>query len=67
MPAATREDNPLNLESRLARVCAGVHRLEGGLLIVLDINRVLDLGAGVIPHAGAIFAPAGRMEVQTQH
>ncbi len=37
----TREANPVNLDSRLARVSAGVHRLEGQLLVVLDVDRVL--------------------------
>jgi len=45
LPAASREDNPVNLEQRLARVSAGVHRLDGKLLVVLDVDRVLDVGA----------------------
>jgi purine-binding chemotaxis protein CheW len=44
LAAASREDNPVNLEPRLARVSAGVHRLEGRLLMVLDVDRVLDVG-----------------------
>jgi purine-binding chemotaxis protein CheW len=40
----TREANPVNLDRRLARVSAGVHRLDGQLLVVLDVDRVLDLG-----------------------
>jgi len=39
-----REANPINLDRRLARVAAGVFRLDGQLLVVLDIDRVLDLG-----------------------
>jgi purine-binding chemotaxis protein CheW len=39
-----REGNPVNLEARLARVSAGVHRLEDRLLVVLDVDRVLDVG-----------------------
>ena len=39
------EDNPANLDARLARVSAGVHRLEGRLLVVLDVDRVLDIDA----------------------
>jgi purine-binding chemotaxis protein CheW len=42
--AGSREDNPVNLDPRLARVAAGVHRLDGSLLVVLDVDRVLDLG-----------------------
>jgi purine-binding chemotaxis protein CheW len=44
LPAASRDQNPINLDARLARVSAGIHRLEGKLLVVLDIDRVLDLG-----------------------
>ncbi len=39
----TREPNPINLDPRLARVSAGIHRLEGQLLMVLDVERVLDI------------------------
>jgi purine-binding chemotaxis protein CheW len=45
LPAASREDNPVNVDARLAHVAAGVHRLEGRLLIVLDVDRVLEVGA----------------------
>jgi purine-binding chemotaxis protein CheW len=38
----TREANPVNLDAHLARVSAGVHQLEGQLLVVLDVDRVLD-------------------------
>lgn len=38
----TREPNPVNLDPRLARVSAGVHRLEGQLLVILDVDRVLE-------------------------
>lgn len=41
----TREANPVNLDVRLARVSAGVHRLEGQLLVILDVDRVLDMTA----------------------
>jgi|SRR5262245_3282352 len=44
LPAASREDNPVNLDERLARVSAGVHRLDGRLLVILDVERVLDAG-----------------------
>ena len=40
-----REANPINLDRKLARVSAGVFRLDGQLLVVLDVDRVLDLGA----------------------
>jgi purine-binding chemotaxis protein CheW len=45
LPAASREDNPVNLDPRLARVSAGVHRLDGRLLVVLDVERLLDVGS----------------------
>jgi purine-binding chemotaxis protein CheW len=43
LPTAGREDNPVNLDPGLARVSAGVHRLDGKLLVVLDVDRVLDI------------------------
>ena len=45
LAADAREINPVNLDRRLAHVSAGVHRLEGRLLVVLDVERVLDAGA----------------------
>jgi purine-binding chemotaxis protein CheW len=44
LPAGECEANPINLDRKLARVSAGVFRLEGALLVVLDVDRVLDLG-----------------------
>jgi purine-binding chemotaxis protein CheW len=44
LPSGGREGNPVNLEARLARVSAGVHRLEDRLMVVLDVDRVLDVG-----------------------
>jgi purine-binding chemotaxis protein CheW len=41
---STREPNPVNLDTGLAAVSAGVHRLEGALLVVLDVGRVLNMG-----------------------
>jgi purine-binding chemotaxis protein CheW len=41
----SREEKPVNLDSRLARVSAGVHRLDESLLVILDVDRVLDVGA----------------------
>ena len=38
------EANPVNLDRNLGRVSAGVYRLDGELLVILDIDRVLDLG-----------------------
>jgi len=45
---AAREPNPINLDQRLARVSAGIYRLDGQLLIVVDVDRVLDIGANAI-------------------
>jgi purine-binding chemotaxis protein CheW len=55
LPPASREDNPVNLDERLARVSAGVHRVEGRLLVVLDVERVLDTSGtaaarAAVPH-----------------
>jgi purine-binding chemotaxis protein CheW len=43
LPSQTYDTNPVNLDPRWARVCAGVHRLEQGLMVVLDVDKVLDL------------------------
>jgi purine-binding chemotaxis protein CheW len=48
LAVAGREDNPINLDGRLARISAGVHRLDGKLLVVLDVDRVLDLGTSAL-------------------
>lgn len=40
---ADREQNPINLDRKLATLSAGVYRLDGQLLVVLDVDRVLDL------------------------
>jgi purine-binding chemotaxis protein CheW len=40
----TREPNPINLDPRLARLSAGIHRLDGQLLMLVDVDRVLDIG-----------------------
>jgi len=45
---AGREPNPVNLDERLAAVSAGIYRLEGQLLVVVDVDRVLDLGVRAI-------------------
>jgi purine-binding chemotaxis protein CheW len=37
------EGKPANLDSRLSRVADGVYRLEGRLLIALNVDRVLDI------------------------
>ena len=40
----TREPNPVNLDKRLARVATGVQRLDDQLLVILDVDRLLDVG-----------------------
>ena len=48
LSAGEREANPINLDRNLGRVSAGVYRLDGHLLVILDIERVLDLGAEAV-------------------
>src|SRR5450631_771011 len=38
-----REENPVNLDPRMARLAGGVHRLDGQLMVVLDVDRVLEI------------------------
>jgi purine-binding chemotaxis protein CheW len=45
LSSADRESNPVNLDPLLARLAAGVFRLEGNLMVVLDVDRVLEVGA----------------------
>jgi len=44
LPDSSREAPPVNLEPQLARMAASVHRLDGQLMVVLDVDRVLDVG-----------------------
>ena len=44
----TSEPVPVNLDPHLARVAAGVHRLDKQLLVVLDVDRVFESGAEVV-------------------
>jgi len=37
-----REPNPPNLDLALARMSTGIHRLDGQLLVILDVDRLLD-------------------------
>jgi purine-binding chemotaxis protein CheW len=36
-----REPNPVNLDPRWAAISGGVHRLNGQLMVILDVDRVL--------------------------
>lgn len=42
LPASQYETAPANLDPRWAQVCAGVYRLDGRLLVVLDVDKILD-------------------------
>lgn len=39
----TRELNPVNLDPRLTKMAAGIHRLDGKLMVVLDVDRILEI------------------------
>ena len=39
----SREINPVNLDPRMAKMSAGVHRLDGQLMVVLDVDRILEI------------------------
>jgi purine-binding chemotaxis protein CheW len=41
----SHEVNPVNLDPRMAKMAGGIHRLDGQLMVVLDIDRVLDIGS----------------------
>ncbi len=43
IPAASCEPNPVNLDPRWSRVAEGVVQLDGRLMVVLDVERVLEL------------------------
>ena len=43
LPDDSREENPVNLDPRMAKLAGGVHRLDGQLMVVLDVDRVLEL------------------------
>jgi purine-binding chemotaxis protein CheW len=43
LPDLDREPSPINLDGKLAALSAGVYRLDGQLLVVLDVDRILDL------------------------
>ena len=41
--AQSRDPNPVNLDPCWSRVAAGVHRLDDRILVVLDVDKVLDV------------------------
>jgi purine-binding chemotaxis protein CheW len=44
LPDDGREINPVNLDPRMATMASGVHRLNGQLMVVLDVDKVLEIG-----------------------
>ena len=44
LPDSACEPAPVNLDPRWAAVAMGVYRLDGRLLIALDVERLLDFG-----------------------
>jgi purine-binding chemotaxis protein CheW len=47
LPDSLRENNPVNLDARLAELSSGVFRLSSQLLVILNIDRVLHVGAQI--------------------
>ena len=43
LPESSCEENPVNLDPRMAKLAGGVHRLDGQLMVVLDVDKVLEL------------------------
>jgi purine-binding chemotaxis protein CheW len=52
LPAGDRQPNPLNLDPRWARLSRGIHWIDGGLLVVVDIEAALDHSAMSEPGRG---------------
>jgi purine-binding chemotaxis protein CheW len=48
LPDAGREANPINLDPRMAKMAAGIHRLDSQLLVILDVDRVLEMGTDAL-------------------
>lgn len=47
LPSETMERNPITLDARWQEVSAGIFRLDGELLVILDVDRLLDFGLSV--------------------
>src|SRR5690349_11861690 len=43
LPETGCEEHPVNLDPRMAKLAGGVDRLDGQLMVVLDVDRVLEL------------------------
>jgi purine-binding chemotaxis protein CheW len=48
LPDESREENPVNLDPRMAKLAGGVHRLDGQLMVVLDVERVLEMSVDMM-------------------
>ena len=48
LPPETREPNPAHMDVRWIELSLGVHRLDGRLLVILDVDAILAFGAGTI-------------------
>ena len=44
----SREVNPVNLDPRMTKMAAGVHRLDGQLMVVLDVDRILEIAPDML-------------------
>lgn len=44
LPRSTFEANPANLDPRWASISTGVQRLEDELMVLIDVERLLDIG-----------------------
>ena len=42
VPAANLERNPPTLDANWREISAGIHRLDGELLVVLEVEKLLD-------------------------
>ena len=47
LSTSTLERNPATLDARWREVSVGIHRLDGSLLILLDVGRMLDFATKV--------------------
>jgi purine-binding chemotaxis protein CheW len=43
IPVEQRDANPVNLDPRWGRIAAGVFQLEESLMVILDVDRILDI------------------------
>jgi purine-binding chemotaxis protein CheW len=51
IPTSQFEDNPVNLDPSWRDISRGVYRLEKGLMIELDLNKMLDAPGGAAAQA----------------